>query len=105
MQETLTNDNLSDHADGVLCQATPQHVLDVLSQHGFSVQDENDEGERTVWTVTQGGASGDGEERVQPSGGHEAEADGDGAPAADEEQGGDEGEGQQQEDEEQEKEE
>lgn len=103
MQESLTNDNLSDHADGVLCQATPQHVLDVLSQHGFSVQDENDEGERTTWTVTQGGA---GEERVHPSGGHEAEGDGHGAGGGgDEEQGGDEGEGQQQEDEEPEKEE
>ena len=54
MQENVSNDSLSDHERGVLCQAAPQRILDVLQQKGFAMQNQTEE-RRAIWTLVQGG--------------------------------------------------
>lgn len=55
---------LSDHADGVLCQAAPQRVLDVLRQNGFHLQNQSNDDGKAVWTVVQNGGDGEDAERA-----------------------------------------
>ncbi|CAF1462490.1 unnamed protein product [Rotaria magnacalcarata] len=116
LQESLTNDLLSDHADGVLCQESSQRVLDILSQNGFTLQNETNEDDKTLWTVAKE-SGGDSEQPVAPqdadstpNDGNQADADagdngGDGEAGNKEEEGGGEEEQQQQEEQQQEQEE
>ncbi|CAF3319090.1 unnamed protein product [Rotaria socialis] len=111
LQESLTNDLLSDHAEGVLCQESSQRVLDILSQNGFTLQNETNEGDKTLWTVAK--ESGDDSEQPvvpqdadsTPNDGNQADADagdngGDDEPGNKEEEGGAEEEEQHQQEEE-----
>ncbi len=91
LQESLTNDLLSDHEDGVLCQAGSQRILDILLQNGFTLKDQTTEDEKTLWTVVQSDG-GDSEQPVHPD---------NAADAGNEDQGGDD-EGEQKDEEEEE---
>lgn len=86
LQETLTNDLLSDHEQGVLCQVEPQRVLDILRQNGFNLQKQENEEEKTSWTVVKDGEGGEKPDASNPTPNNENEGEGDG-----EEQGGGDG--------------
>ena len=62
LQENISNDLLSDHSEGVLCQEGPQRVLAVLRQNGFTLQKQTTDSNRALWTLVQsgGGSSGSG---------------------------------------------
>ena len=94
---------LSDHAEGVLCQAAPQRVLDILRQNGFQLQNQSNDDGKAVWTVVQNGGSGDGNDAERsndqnPRSTDEGEGEGEGEDKAEdqggEDQGGNEDEGQ-----------
>ncbi len=70
---------LSDHADGVLCQAGPDRVLDVLRQNGFILQNQSNNGGKAVWTVVQNGNGGDADKPNDhnPTSNEDNEGDGD----------------------------
>ena len=88
----MTNDLLSDHADGVLCQVGPDRVLDVLQQNGFTLQNQSNDGGKAVWTVVQGESSGGDSDKPNdqnPRSAEDNEGDGD----AEDQGGDDEGEG------------
>ncbi|CAF0939223.1 unnamed protein product [Rotaria sordida] len=102
LQDNLTNDLLSDNEQGVLCRANSQRILDILRQNGFTLQNQTNEDDRTLWIVVKG--SGDNNEQPvnpqDPNDGNDGNADGgDEAENKEEEEGGGE------EDEEQEQEE
>ncbi len=84
LQESLTNDLLSDHEEGVLCQAGSQRILDLLLQNGFTLKDQTTEDEKSVWTLVQNGG-GDSEQPVHPDNPNDENA----ADAGGEDQGGD----------------
>ena len=68
LQENISNDLLSDHEEGVLCQDDPQRILDVLRQNGFTLQTQTNGDDKASWTLEQtNGNSGDeGHQPVQP---------------------------------------
>ena len=82
---------MSDHEQGVLCQASPQRVLDILRQHGFTLQNESTQDQKAVWTVVQSGGEGHDQQPVHPhvprsTDEHEAEEAGEDQPAEGEEE-------------------
>ncbi|CAF0925200.1 unnamed protein product [Adineta ricciae] len=88
LQETLTNELLSDHADGVLCNEGSQRVLDILLQNGFTLQNQSDEDGKTTWVVEKGG-DGESDRSVQPpDSSNTTDADENGDDAGNEDQGG-----------------
>ncbi|CAF1061913.1 unnamed protein product [Adineta steineri] len=93
LQDTLTNELLSDHDEGVLCQDGSQRILDILLQHGFVLENQTTEDDKTVWTLVQNGDGNDSEHPVQPPN-PDATADNENeGDAADGEQGGGDEEG------------
>ncbi|CAF3027441.1 unnamed protein product [Rotaria socialis] len=115
LQENFSNDRLSDHAEGVLCQDAPQRVLDVLRRNGFTLQKQTTSNPKALWTLAQGGGGGGGGDHQpvpppapQPTPSDENEGDAGGEDQGGEEnkeEGGGEGEGEGEEEEEEEKEE
>ncbi|UJR27620.1 hypothetical protein I4U23_008901 [Adineta vaga] len=89
LQESLTNEFLSDHEDGVLCQEGSQRVLDILLQNGFTLQNQSDEDGKTTWIVEKDG-DGNNDSSVQPDNSNPTGNDENEADAGNEEQGGDE---------------
>lgn len=93
---------LSDHAEGVLCQAAPQRVLDILLQNGFQLENQSNDDGKALWTVVQnggGGGGGDDAERANDQNPRstdegEGEAEGEGDDQGGEDQGGNEEEAQ-----------
>ncbi len=69
LQEALTNDLIPDHEEGVLCQDGPQHILDILQQNGFTLQNQTNDEQKALWTVAQngGGGGGDTEQPDEPT--------------------------------------
>ncbi len=61
LQENISNDLLSDHAEGVLCQEGPQRVLDVLRRNGFTLQKQTTDSNKALWTLVQSGGSSGGD--------------------------------------------
>ncbi|CAF1541091.1 unnamed protein product [Rotaria sp. Silwood1] len=57
LQENISNDLLSDHAEGVLCQDSPQRILDVLRRNGFTLQKQTTDHNKALWTLVQSGGS------------------------------------------------
>ncbi|CAF0970949.1 unnamed protein product [Rotaria sordida] len=78
LQDNLTNDLLSDNEQGVLCRANSQRILDILRQNGFTLQNQTNEDDRTLWIVVKG--SGDNNEQPvnpqDPNDGNDGNADG-----------------------------
>ncbi|CAF1004558.1 unnamed protein product [Rotaria sordida] len=66
LQENISNDLLSDHQEGVLCQEGPQRVLDVLRRNGFNIQKQTTDHHKALWTVVQSGGSSHGGGGHQP---------------------------------------
>ncbi|CAF0937671.1 unnamed protein product [Rotaria sordida] len=60
LQENISNDLLSDHQEGVLCQEGPQRILDVLRRNGFNIQKQTTDHHKALWTVVQSGGSSHG---------------------------------------------
>ncbi len=93
LQEALTNDLLSDNEEGVLCQDTPQRILDILKQNGFTLQNQTNDEQKTLWTVIQnGGDEGNNTEQPDESNpaandDNEADAEGEGQGGGDDEDG------------------
>ncbi|CAF3756804.1 unnamed protein product [Rotaria socialis] len=107
LQENFSNDRLSDHAEGVLCQDAPQRVLDVLRRNGFTLQKQTTSNPKALWTLAQGGGGGDHQPvpppAPQPTPSDENEGDAGGEDQGGEEnneEGGGEGEGEGEEEEE-----
>ncbi|CAM4788966.1 unnamed protein product [Rotaria magnacalcarata] len=108
LQENFSNDRLSDHAEGVLCEDAPQRVLDVLRRNGFSLQKQTTGDQKALWTLVQSGGGGGGSH----DGGHQPvpppapqptpsdENEGDAGGEENNEEGGGEGEGEGEEEEE-----
>ncbi|CAF3457274.1 unnamed protein product, partial [Rotaria sp. Silwood2] len=60
LQENISNDLLSDHEEGVLCQDGPQRILDVLRRNGFTLQKQTTDHNKALWTLIQSGGSSHG---------------------------------------------
>jgi hypothetical protein len=58
LQESCSNDNLSDNEKGVQCTHPPAHILDVLKRAGFSVTSQSNAGSRKMWMLTKTDAGG-----------------------------------------------
>jgi hypothetical protein len=85
LQENLTNDFLSDHEEGVLCQDAPQRILDILRQNGFTLKNQTNDDQKTLWTVVKnGGSNTEHSDEPNPTSNDDNEADAEG-----EDQGGD----------------
>ena len=67
LQESCSNDNLSDHEKGVQCTHPPAHILDVLKNAGFSVTSQSTAGSRKMWMLTKTGESGGSEPSHPPA--------------------------------------
>ncbi|CAF0828655.1 unnamed protein product [Rotaria sp. Silwood1] len=84
LQDSLTNDLLSDHEQGVLCQENPQRILDILRQNGYTLQNQTNEDDKTLWVVSQGGGNNNEQpvnppdSNTRPNDGNDADADGEG---------------------------
>jgi hypothetical protein len=75
---------LSDHGEGVLCQANPESILEILLQHGFTLQNQTNEDDKAVWTVAKNGGNNEQSDEPNPPSNDDNEADADA-----EDQGGD----------------
>ncbi|UJR28070.1 hypothetical protein I4U23_009326 [Adineta vaga] len=64
LQESCTNEKLSDHDKGVQCTDPPAHILEVFKRSGFTVTSESTSGSRKLWMLTKTGEGGS----SQPSG-------------------------------------
>ncbi|CAF5177539.1 unnamed protein product, partial [Rotaria magnacalcarata] len=106
LQENFSNDRLSDHAEGVLCEDAPQRVLDVLRRNGFSLQKQTTGDQKALWTLVQSGGGGShdgGHQPVPPPAPQPTPSDeneGDAGGEENNEEGGGEGEGEGEEEEE-----
>jgi hypothetical protein len=66
LQESCTNEKLSDHDKGVQCSDPPAHIVDVFKRAGFSVTSESTGGSRKLWMLTKTGGSDSGEPSKPP---------------------------------------
>jgi len=58
LQESCTNEKLSDHEKGVQCTDPPAHILNVFESAGFSVTSQSNTGSRKLWILTKTGEGG-----------------------------------------------
>ncbi|CAF2420174.1 unnamed protein product [Rotaria sp. Silwood2] len=103
LQENLTNDLLSDHEQGVLCQENSQRILDILRQNGFTLQNQTNKDDKTLWIVAQDGGNNS-EQPVAPPDSNTIPNDGNDANADGEDHGGNNEAGNKEEEEEEEEE-
>ncbi len=66
LQESCTNEKLSDHEKGVQCTDPPAHILEVFNRAGFSVTSQSTAGSRKLWILTKTGEGGSSQPTVPP---------------------------------------
>ncbi len=66
LQESCTNEKLSDHEKGVQCTDPPAHIVDVFKRAGFSVTSQAKSGGRKLWILTKTGEGGSSEPSHPP---------------------------------------
>jgi hypothetical protein len=57
LQESCTNEKLSDHEKGVQCIDPPAHIVETFQRAGFSVTSSSNSGSRKIWLLTKTGES------------------------------------------------
>lgn len=67
LQESCTNEKLSDHEKGVQCTDPAAHILDVFQRAGFSVTSQSKAGSRKLWMLTKTGEGGGSSQPSNPS--------------------------------------
>ena len=58
LQESCTNEKLSDNEKGVQCTDPPAHIIDVFQRAGFTVSSQSSSGGRKLWMLTKTGEGG-----------------------------------------------
>lgn len=58
LQESCTNEKLSDNEKGVQCTDPPAHILAAFKNSGFSVLTSSTAGSRKIWMLTKTGEGG-----------------------------------------------
>ena len=94
LQESCTNDKLSDHEKGVQCLHPIAHIIQVFEKAGFTVTTQTTAGSRKLWMLTktdEGGSNSGGSSGQNPSGGNHGQNPDDNETG--ENEGDDEGEG------------
>jgi hypothetical protein len=66
LQESCTNEKLSDHEKGVQCTDPPAHIVGVFQRAGFSVTSQANSGGRKLWILTKTGEGGSSEPSHPP---------------------------------------
>ena len=69
LQESCTNEKLSDHEKGVQCTDPPAHILEVFQRAGFTVSSQSSSGGRKLWMLTKTGEGGSSQPTNPPHGG------------------------------------
>jgi hypothetical protein len=62
LQQSCTNEKLSDHEKGVQCTDPPAHIVEAFKNVGFTVTTSAETDGRKIWLLTKTSESGDGDQ-------------------------------------------